>query len=217
MTRALPRTATCVAVLAMWSSPALAAPVVDPIFGLSFAIARDPSAKAPAAKEAPRIVDDAWVQAQIDDANRFFEPLGTRFRWTLEKDLDEPHGELHSRADRDALTPLMESKVIDVFVVRDLEDVDEPGRFRMGVCWTGRANKRFIVIARTARPTVLAHELGHFFGNPHTTVTDNLMSYSRSGGPISFDEHQLAMTRAFATRFVTTGRLLPLDPPRLLP
>lgn len=214
MTRALPRTATCVAVLAMWSSPALAAPVVDPIFGLSFAIARDPSAKAPAAKEAPRIVDDAWVQAQIDDANRFFEPLGTRFRWTLEKDLDEPHGELHSRADRDALTPLMESKVIDVFVVRDLEDVDEPGRFRMGVCWTGRANKRFIVIARTARPTVLAHELGHFFGNhQHSTVVNNLMSYAREpGANVFLDDKQIATIKSFTAMYLETGRLLDVGP-----
>jgi hypothetical protein len=178
---------------------------------LSFAISRDPSMPAQ-----PKIVDDAWVQTQIDDANRFFAPLGTRFRWTIEKDLAEPHGELHTRADRDALTPLTEKNgVVDVFIVRDLEDVDEPGRFRMGVCWTGRAGKRFIVVARSARPTVLAHELGHFFGNQqHSTVVNNLMSYSREPGAVFLDEKQSATIKNFSARFLETGRLIDVGPPR---
>lgn len=178
----------------------------EPIFGLSFAIAKEAGEP---------IVDDAWVQAQIDDANRLFSPLGTRFRWTIEKPLAEPHGELHTRADRDALTPLMESGAIDVFLVRDLEDVDEPGRFRMGVCWTGRGGKRFIVVSRKARPTVLAHELGHFFGNPqHSTVVNNLMSYTRDGGSVFLDDRQIANIKSFTSRFLETGRLIDVGPPR---
>jgi hypothetical protein len=178
----------------------------EPIFGLSFAIARDAG---------ERVVDDAWVQSQIDDANRLFSPLGTRFRWTMEKPLADQHGALHTRADRDALTPLMETGVIDVFLVRELEDVDEPGRFRMGVCWTGRGGKRFIVLARTARPTVLAHELGHFFGNPqHSTVVNNLMSYSRDGASVFLDDRQSATIKSFTTRFLETGRLIDAGPPR---
>jgi hypothetical protein len=177
----------------------------DPIFGLSISIARDAG---------ERIVDDAWVQAQIDEANRLFGPLGTRFRWTIEKELPEPHGELHSRADRDALTPLTERSSIDVFLVRELEDVDEPGRPRMGVCWTGRGGKRFIVLARNARPSVLAHELGHFFGNPHSPVLDNLMSYARGGAPVFLDARQAATIKSFTTRFLATGRLVDVGPPR---
>ena len=179
----------------------------EPIFGLSFAIARGETGE--------RVVDDAWVQRQIDDANRLFGPLGTRFRWVLEKPLAEPHGEMHTRAQRDALTPLMEPNMIDVFLVRQLEDVDEPGRMRMGVCWTGRGGKRFIVLSRSARPTVLAHELGHFFGNrQHSTVVDNLLSYSRDGGDVFFDEQQIAPIKSFTARFLETRRLLDVGPPR---
>ncbi len=176
-----------------------------PTFGLSIAIARE---------NGERVVDDAWVQEQIHHANAFFGPLGTRFRWTIEKELAEPHGELHTRADRDALTPLTEKTSIDVFVVRALEDVDEPGRYRMGVCWTGRGGKRFIVLSRIARPMVLAHELGHFFGNrQHSTVVNNLMSYSRDGGPVFLDERQKATIKAFSARFLETKRLVDVGPP----
>jgi hypothetical protein len=179
----------------------------EPIFGLSFAIARG--------EDGARVVDDAWIQNQIDDANRLFGPLGTRFRWMFEKPLPEPHGEMHTRAQRDALTPLMEPEMVDVFVVRALEDVDEPGRMRMGVCWTGRGGKRFIVLSRSARPTVLAHELGHFFGNrQHSTVVNNLMSYSRDGGDVFFDEHQIANIKSYSARFLETRRLLDVGPPR---
>ncbi|MBX3263688.1 MAG: hypothetical protein KF782_28710 [Labilithrix sp.] len=196
--------AASVLVLASSGEAAAAEP---PIFGLAIAIARD--------EKGERVVDDAWVERQIDDANGFFAPLGTRFRWTIEKELAEPHGELHARADRDALTPLTETNVIDVFVVRALEDVDEPGRYRMGVCWTGRGGKRFIVVARTARPTVLAHELGHFFGNrQHSTVVNNLMSYTRDGGTVFLDARQIATIQRSTRSFLETGRLVDVGPPR---
>jgi hypothetical protein len=185
-------------VLALMFVPAVAK--AEPIFGLSFSIARD-------------TVDDPWVYAQIEEANRLFGPIGTRFRWTIEKPLAVT--EMHSRADRDALTPLTEpSSVIDVFLVQALEDVDEPGRVRMGVCWTGRGGKRFIILSKTARPSVLAHELGHFFGNPHSTVVDNLMSYSRETGNVFLDERQSATIKSFTNTFLSTGRLIDVGPPR---
>jgi hypothetical protein len=183
-----------------------AAHAEDVVFGLSFMIARD-------RESGERVVDDAWVQSQIDEANRLFSPLGTRVRWTMERELPEPHGELHSRGDRDGLTPLTFHGVIDVFLVRELEDVDEPGRPRMGVCWTGRGGKRFIVVSRTARPSVLAHELGHFFGNPHSPVLNNLMSYSRDGAPVFLDEMQSATIKTLSARFLATGRLIDIGPP----
>lgn len=178
----------------------------DATFGLSFAIASRPDA-------ATRIVDDAWVAAQIDEANRLFAPLGTTFRWYVDKPLADAHAAMHTRGDRDGLTPLTEDRVVDVFVVRELEDVDEPGRYRRGVCWTGQGGKRFLILSQIAGRSVLAHELGHFFGNPHSSVTDNLMSYSRTGAPPFLDEKQDATIRSFAARFLTSGRLIDIGPP----
>lgn len=178
-------------------------------FALSIAIAGE------AASPKTPVASDAWVDAQIEEANRLFVPFGTRFRWSLVKDLPEPHGEMHSRADRDRLTPLGEGDVIDVFVVRELEDVDEPGRARMGVCWTGLGGRRFIILSRIAKVGVLAHELGHFFGNPHSRVPNNVMSYERDGTtPPFFDAVQAARIRRFSADFLGSRRLRDIGPPR---
>lgn len=180
--------------------------------GLAISIARDEAGE--------RVVDDSWVARQISDAEPFFTPLGVSFRWTIDHDLKSGHEAMHTRSDRDALTPLTErSGVIDVFVVRELEDVDEPGRFRMGVCWTGRQSKRFIILSKVARPTVLAHELGHFFGNhQHSTTVNNLMSYSRDGTATVFlDDTQKAIIRSYSRTFFAEGRLRDVGAARHLP
>lgn len=182
----------------------VAAPArADVTVGLSIAVAREQDAGN------ARVVDDAWIEQQIAEANRFFRPLGTGFRWKTQKELAEPHGEMHTRADRDALTPLMGTGVVDVFVVRSLDDVDEIGRVRRGVCWTGLQGKRFIILSKIAPMQVLAHELGHFFGNPqHSTVPDNLMSYTRAGGEVFLDDVQKTKIRQASARFFASGRLL---------
>ena len=182
--------------------------MIDVFFGLAISIAMESTGGA-------RIADDAWVNEQIATANELFGPLGVKFRWTIEAALPEPHGEMHSRSDRDVLTKRLERGVVNVFLVRELEDVDEPGRFRMGVTWTSRIDqKRYIVLARSAKPSVLAHELGHLFGNQHTSVANNLMSYSRDGGTIFLDDRQKATITSFAERFLADHMLVDVGVPR---
>jgi hypothetical protein len=162
--------------------------------------------------------DDAWIATQIADANDLYGPLGVRFRWTLRREIPAAHAQMHSRTDRDALAALVEKSVIDVFVVAALEDVDEPGRYRKGVAWTSKPDgKRFLIVSAVAPRTVLAHELGHFFGNGHSDVADNLMSYTRTGGRVFLDDAQIAMIHLFSRRFLASGRLVDVGPPRLLP
>jgi len=174
-------------------------------FGLAIAIAR---------YDGQPVRDDAWVFAQIEEANRLFATAGVDFRWTAEGPLSEKYAEMHSRADRDALAAqVMGRGTIPIFIVKSLEDVDEPGRPRMGVCW----KKSYLIVAAHARPTVLAHELGHFFGNPHSQVDDNLMSYSRTGAEVFLDEAQLIRIRSSAKRFFESGFLLDPGPARLFP
>ena len=186
-----------------------AAPTSDVTFPVSIVVAVDKGAPAQS---------DAWISAQIDDANALYGPLGIRFRWTLRREMSAEHAEMHSRADRDGLAPLVEKNVIDVFVVKVLEDVDEPGRLRKGVAWTSKPDgKRFLILSAIAPRTVLAHELGHFFGNGHSDVPDNLMSYSRTGAPVFFDDAQIGRIHLFSERFLASGRLHDVGPPRVLP
>lgn len=187
-----------------------AAPPLDVTFPISIAVALDDGAAAR---------DDAWITAQIDEANELYGAIGIRFRWTLRREIPASYAQVHTRADRDAFAPLVEKNVIDVFVVAALEDVDEPGRYRKGVAWTSRPNgARFLILSAAAPRKVLAHELGHFFGNGHTDVPDNLMSYTRTpGGQVFLDESQIERTRSFADRFLATGRLRDVGPARFLP
>ena len=186
-----------------------AAPVSDVTFPISIVVAVENGAPAQS---------DAWISAQIDDANALYGPLGIRFRWTFRREMSAEHAEMHSRGDRDALAPLVDKNVIDVFIVKALEDVDEPGRYRKGVAWTSKPDgKRFLIVSSIAPRTVLAHELGHFFGNGHSDVPDNLMSYSRTGAPVFFDDAQIDRIHLFSERFLASGRLHDVGPPRVLP
>ncbi|CAN98551.1 hypothetical protein predicted by Glimmer/Critica [Sorangium cellulosum So ce56] len=96
-------------------------------------------------------------------------------------------------------------------VVASLRDVDDPRRFRMGVHWRRRATpeRRFVILAANARPTVLAHELGHFFGLGHSGVDDNVMSYARTGAPVSFDAAQIAKIRSAARGYASSKAFEP--------
>jgi hypothetical protein len=196
------------------SAAPVAAPVAAPLAGdITF-----PISIAVAVEDGAPAAGDAWIGTQIDDANELYGPLGVRFRWTLRREISADHAQMHSRGDRDALAPLVEKNVIDVFIVAALEDVDEPGRYRKGVAWTSKPDgTRFLILSKIAPRTVLAHELGHFFGNGHSDVADNLMSYSRTGDRVFLNEAQIARIHLFSKRFIASGRLHDVGPPRFLP
>lgn len=196
--------------LSLVSEPASADPPADVVtFPISIAVALQDGKPAR---------DDAWIMQQIDDANELYAPTRIRFRWTLRREIPATFATMHTRADRDALAPLVEKNVVDVFVVGALEDVDEPGRYRKGVAWTSKpAGKRFLILSAAAPRTVLAHELGHFFGNGHTDVPDNLMSYARTGGRVFLDDAQIERVHVFTDRFLASGRLFDVGPPRRWP
>lgn len=184
------------------------APVID--LGLAFAIPRDDAGA--------RVVDDAWIRTRIAEANRLWAPARVRFRWTLDEDLPAAQREAHTREDRDTLAPLVVRGHVRVIVVTALEDVDEPGRMRMGVCWTARKDgRRYVLLSTASFPGVLAHELGHFLGNGHVAVPDNLMSYARTGASVFVDDVQTARARGTALRLLAAGTLEDVGPPRRVP
>jgi hypothetical protein len=190
--------------LVSWARPSRA----DDTFGLAIAVGEDLGAP---------VRSEAWVEEQIAAAERLFGPIGVHFRWTIRTRLPDKHLAMETRADRDGLADLLEPSAINVMIVQSLRDVDDPSLYRMGVCWRRRDGKPYLIVSASARPTVLAHELGHFFGNPHSTTPNNVMSYVRTDGEVFFDAAQIATIRRSARQHVAERWIVPVGPAKLLP
>ncbi len=151
-----------------------------------------------------------WLNAEIDAADALFTPFGVRFAKTAGAPLDAKLAQVETRADRDSLASHAVPHVIDVFVVQSLRDVDDTKQMRRGVHWHAPSGAHYVILIASAPTTVLAHELGHYFGNPHVPVVDNVMSYERTGAPVFFDGVQGRRIAARARGYVKSGELLPV-------
>ena len=162
------------------------------------------------------VVSPAWVAEQIAAANAIFAPTDVGFVSGTQRATDVA-ANLVTRTDRHRLGPRVDpsSGAIHLFIVESMEDVDVPGRPLRGVHWRSRRGggpRHFVVLTSIAGPNTLAHELGHFFGNPHSPTPGNIMSYTRGEGPPFFDRPQQSRIRRFARRFVESGELRPTQP-----
>lgn len=208
--RTLPRVLAVAALIALLPPPHGEAqprptPAGGPVFPVAFSVAR---------VDGSPVVDEAWLDAQIDQANRIFASADQRFERTAVHALDADHTRMETRRDRHRLGAAMRPGVINAFVVESLRDVDDPSRYRMGVHWrpAGRPGKHFVILSASASPTVLAHELGHFFGNrQHSDTPGNIMSYHRGDGLPFFDDAQRRRIGRSARRFLRTGEIAPVS------
>jgi hypothetical protein len=181
---------------------AQAAPAVVTTFPVRVSIAVDAEGK-PVARE-------EWLVAELDAARALFAPFGVGFARSAGAPLDARLAHMETRADRDALAAHASPHVVDVFVVDSLRDVDDPSQMRRGVHWHAPSGAHYLILVASAPTTVLAHELGHYFGNAHSRVVDNVMSYDRSGAPVFFDADQGRHIVAKARAYVKSGELLPV-------
>ena len=181
-------------------------PAVIPPLPVSIAVAED---------QGRPVQDTAWIEAQMAEAKRLFEPLGIRLRAVSTRSLAPGHARLETRSDRDALVAALTPKQINVMIVASLRDVDDPSRHRMGVHWRNRKtpSRHYVIVAANAVPSVLAHELGHYFGLGHSDVVNNLMSYSRTAGQVFLDGAQEARILSMARLYVSTKLLAPVPDP----
>jgi hypothetical protein len=181
-----------------------AAPPLPPL-GLRLAVA--------VVGDAP-VANRPWLDEQVARAQRIFAPAGVRFRLVKAEPISDVPAEVHTRADRHGLRDLVAPEVINAFVVARLRDVDEPSRFRQGVHWRPppRPGPHYVILSVEAGPDVLAHELGHFFGNHgHSDTPGNIMSYTRGDVPPFFDDTQIRRIRRHVRRFLHTGELTPVQ------
>ena len=157
------------------------------------------------------------VMVQRAEAERLYPML--RFQWPTSNDkIDEKFRALDTRSDRDDLRKLLVPKAVNVFFVESLRDVDDRALYRRGVHWRPAPNPsvRYIIVIRDAPASVLAHELGHYFGLPHVTTKNNLMSYDRDGAEVFLTDGQRGTVTSTVRGLVARAELRPkpdLDEP----
>lgn len=124
----------------------------------------------------------AWVSEQVAAANQRFREIDVNFEVVAADALPAADLEIDNRAERDALgDPRFTRGVAHVFVVGRLADVDAPADAPAeirGVHWRFRKDRarRWVILSKIAGSLVLSHELGHFFGLPHSTYDISVMN-----------------------------------------
>lgn len=157
-----------------------------------------------------------WVRDQLDALNHRFAVIDVNFEIVAATPLAAGALEIDSRAERDALgEPHFTRGVAHVFVVGRLADVDVAGSEIRGVHWRFRGDRarRWVILSRIAGPLVLAHELGHFFGLPHSDYDISVMNKTprpppAGGAELSFAEPEFARMRAHRNRMLRDGMLI---------
>jgi len=155
------------------------------------------------------VVAPAWIAGQVGAANRQFAALDVGFQLAGAKVLPEAAAHLRTRTDRSALGVHVEGRVIHVFVTGQLDNVDDDQPV-YGVTWR-KGERKFVILAANARDLVLAHELGHVFGLPHSTHAISIMNKTKRAAPPveerRFADEELAAMRTRIARLVRTNVL----------
>jgi Metallo-peptidase family M12 len=124
----------------------------------------------------------AWVADEVEAAGERLGPTGAAFT-AAAGDATVLPAAITSVAQRDDLVALVpDDGTVHVFVVARIADKDKAGGEIGGVTWRYHGRRYILISATGARVDTLAHELGHFFGLPHTTAADNLMTPQRAPG-----------------------------------
>lgn len=134
---------------------------------------------------APDVASAEWLDAQVATANRHFAKLDVGYRVAGVDALPESAKHVASRSDRDAVAAgRLTNRVIHVFVVDQLDDIDIEDSTINGVTWRRPKDKRkYVILSARAWERTLAHELGHVFGLPHSSYPISIMNKTERDEP----------------------------------
>lgn len=142
-----------------------------------------------------------WLGIQLAAANRHFAALDVGFQVTGVDALPASGARIATRRERDDLSAgRLAGTVIHVFIIGQLDDVDQPGQVIRGVTWhTRKDDRKYVLVSTVAPERVLAHELGHVFGLPHSRYAVSIMNKTdRTEPPVeqrTFADEEIAAMR----------------------
>lgn len=164
-------------------------------------------------REGEPVQTPLWLHDQIAHANRLFAVISVGFEVASSDTLAAELGDVQTRSDRDQLgRQIFSTGVVHVFVVKRLADVDIAGEVIRGVHWRYRPDvtKRWVILSSISSFTVMAHELGHFFGLPHSTYQVSIMNKRPRDLPWPdrvFAKPEVEITRRRTSEMLTDGSL----------
>ncbi len=162
------------------------------------------------------VVDRAWLENQLQHANLLFAAAGVQFENASHHRIGAGWAHIDSRDRRDALGRCHQRIAgrVPVFVVRQLDDVDIADHRLHGVHWRDSGDRRqtwIILSTRDDSATVLAHELGHRFGLPHSRYAASIMNKTARERPAwpqrVFVAAELAIIGRTRDRLLRSGQL----------
>lgn len=153
-----------------------------------------------------------WVSAQVAAANARFSLIDVAFEVVAADPLPAGDLEIDDRDERDALgDPRFSRGVAHAFVVGRLADVDIEGNEIRGVHWRYRPDRtrRWVILSKIAPALVLTHELGHFFGLPHSKHELSVMNKTEWTDPslLTFAPPELERMRRKRDTMLRSGML----------
>lgn len=159
-------------------------------------------------RDAGLIAAPDWLARQLAAANQHFAALDLGFTVVGIDTLPAGVAHVATRRDRDQLAAgRLDGPVLHVFVIGQLDDVDRPGEVIRGVTWHLRPDgRKYVVLSTIAPDRVLAHELGHVFGLPHSRYAVSIMNKTeRAEPPIAqrtFADEEVAAMRPVLARLL---------------
>ena len=160
-------------------------------------------------------IDTSWLETQLEVANDKLATVDAGVQVVAVHTLPTELAQTDTLRQRNQLGRLGAQTPLRWFVVRHLADAEDPSAVRKGVTW--RNGEAFWVIgSQTGMRWVLAHELGHVLGLPHSKEAASLMNKSPRVWPppwqIGFTPREQPVMRRTLARLVQQKRLRLVGP-----